>query len=48
MLTGNSVYGTKKLFVVDAGILPFQLTSHMMSMMYAVAGRAADIILAET
>ncbi|KAK4454486.1 hypothetical protein QBC34DRAFT_393518 [Podospora aff. communis PSN243] len=38
------VYGTKRLHVVDAGILPFQLTAHTMSTLYAVAGRAADVI----
>ncbi|KAF3912941.1 hypothetical protein ABW20_dc0104519 [Dactylellina cionopaga] len=40
------VYGTKNLLVVDAGILPFQITSHTMSMLYAVASRAASLILA--
>ncbi|KAG6084690.1 hypothetical protein E4U33_003005 [Claviceps sp. LM78 group G4] len=39
------VYGTKSLRVVDAGVLPFQVTSHMMSTLYAVAQRAADLIL---
>ncbi|KAJ6787515.1 hypothetical protein PWT90_02278 [Aphanocladium album] len=39
------VYGTKNLHIVDAGILPFQLTSHTMSTLYAVAQRAAQIIL---
>ncbi|KAM3461952.1 hypothetical protein NHJ6243_004564 [Beauveria neobassiana] len=39
------VYGTSKLHVVDAGILPFQLTSHTMSTLYAVAQRAAQIIV---
>ncbi|KAM7189607.1 GMC oxidoreductase [Rhypophila sp. PSN 637] len=38
------VYGTKSLYVVDSGILPFQVTSHLMSVLYAVAGRAADVI----
>ncbi|KAM3515328.1 hypothetical protein MY11210_001069 [Beauveria gryllotalpidicola] len=38
------VYGTKNIHVVDAGILPFQLTSHLMSTLYAVAQRAAQII----
>ena len=41
------VYGTSNLRVVDAGILPFQLTSHSMSTVYAVAQKAADIILAD-
>ncbi|KAG5923699.1 hypothetical protein E4U53_003532 [Claviceps sorghi] len=39
------VYGTKNLRIVDAGILPFQITSHMMSTMYAVAQRGAELIL---
>ncbi|KAK2617016.1 hypothetical protein QQS21_000107 [Conoideocrella luteorostrata] len=39
------VYGTKNLRVVDAGILPFQITSHTMSTLYAVAQRAAELIL---
>ncbi|KAJ4158368.1 uncharacterized protein LMH87_008897 [Akanthomyces muscarius] len=39
------VYGTKNLHIVDAGILPFPLTSHTMSTLYAVAQRAAQIIL---
>ena len=43
-LTSARVYGTKKLHVVDAGILPFQVTAHMMSTLYAVAARAADVI----
>ncbi|KAM3531743.1 hypothetical protein MY4038_004321 [Beauveria bassiana] len=39
------VYGTSNMHVVDAGILPFQLTSHTMSTLYAVAQRAAQIIV---
>ncbi|KFG83637.1 GMC oxidoreductase [Metarhizium anisopliae] len=39
------VYGAKNLRVVDAGILPFQLTSHTMSTLYAVAQKAAQLIL---
>ncbi|KAK8148784.1 hypothetical protein G3M48_009186 [Beauveria asiatica] len=39
------VYGTRNIHVVDAGILPFQLTSHTMSTLYAVAQRAAQIIV---
>lgn len=41
----NRVYGTKNLRVVDAGILPFQLTTHTMPALYATAQKAADIIL---
>lgn len=41
------VYGTRGLRVVDAGILPFQLTSHTMSMMYSVSQKAAQLILEE-
>ena len=40
----HRVHGTKKLHVVDAGILPIQTTSHMMSVLYSMAGRAADVI----
>ncbi|OAA41724.1 GMC oxidoreductase [Metarhizium rileyi] len=39
------VYGTQNLRVVDAGILPFQITAHMMSTLYAVAQKAAQLIL---
>ncbi|KAK9793658.1 hypothetical protein AB5N19_04130 [Seiridium cardinale] len=39
------VYGTRSLRIVDAGILPFQVTSHTMSMLYAVAQKAAALIL---
>jgi len=38
------VYGTKKLRIVDAGILPLQVTSHPMSLLYAVAQKAASLI----
>ncbi|KAB5540203.1 GMC oxidoreductase [Coniochaeta sp. 2T2.1] len=41
------VYGTRGLRVVDAGILPYELTSHLMSAVYAIALRAADLILAD-
>jgi len=39
------VYGTKRLRVVDAGILPLQVTSHPMSLLYAVAQKAAHLII---
>lgn len=42
---GNSVYGTRNLRVVDAGILPFEITSHPMPLLYAVAQKAAALIL---
>ena len=43
----NRVYGTKRLRVVDAGILPFEVTSHTQSLTYAVAQKGADLILAD-
>ncbi|KAL1858857.1 hypothetical protein Daus18300_009855 [Diaporthe australafricana] len=39
------VYGTKNLRVVDAGILPFEITSHPMPLLYSVAQKAAALIL---
>lgn len=38
------VYGTKKLSVVDASILPLIPATHLQMTMYAVAEKAADII----
>jgi hypothetical protein len=40
------VYGTSGLRVVDASILPLEITSHLMPTIYAIAQRAADLILA--
>ena len=40
----HRVYGTQKLRVVDAGILPLQVTSHPMPLLYAVAQKAASLI----
>lgn len=41
------VYGTANVRVVDASIFPFQVCGHLMSTLYAVAERTADIIKAE-
>lgn len=40
-----TVYGTSNVRVVDAGILPAQVDGHLTSTIYAVAERAADIII---
>lgn len=39
------VYGTNNVRVVDAGIFPAQVNGHLTSTIYAVAERAADIIM---
>jgi choline dehydrogenase-like flavoprotein len=38
------VYGTEKLSVIDASILPLVPAAHLQSTMYAVAEKASDII----
>ncbi|KAL1960358.1 hypothetical protein VTO42DRAFT_8318 [Malbranchea cinnamomea] len=40
------VYGTKNVRVVDASVLPFQVSGHLTSTLYAVSEKAADIIKA--
>lgn len=38
------VYGTANVRVVDASILPLQISGHLTATLYAVAERASDII----
>ncbi|KAG2416106.1 glucose oxidase precursor [Aspergillus terreus] len=42
-----NVYGTTNVRVVDASVLPFQVCGHLVSTLYAVAERAADLIKAD-
>lgn len=39
------VYGTENVRVVDASILPTQISGHLTSLIYAVAERAADLMM---
>ena len=40
------VYDTANVRVVDASVIPLQVTGHLVSTIYAVAARAADLIIA--
>ncbi|KAI9896923.1 hypothetical protein N3K66_007945 [Trichothecium roseum] len=39
------VYGTEGLRVVDASVVPMQVSGHLTAMLYAVAQRASEVIL---
>lgn len=39
------VYDTKNVRVVDASVIPLQVTGHLVSTIYAIAERAAELIL---
>ncbi|KAF9885600.1 hypothetical protein FE257_012806 [Aspergillus nanangensis] len=39
-----TVYGTENVRVIDASVLPIQVSGHLTSTLYAVSERAADII----
>lgn len=40
------VYGTQKLSIIDASIIPLIVGAHLQETMYAVAEKAADLIKA--
>ena len=40
------VYDTKNVRVVDASVLPLQVSAHLSSTIYGIAEKAADIIKA--
>lgn len=39
------VYGTRNVRVVDASIIPLQISGHLTATLYALAERASDIII---
>ena len=40
------VYGTRNVRVVDASVMPFQVSGHLTSTLYALSEKAAEIIKA--
>jgi choline dehydrogenase len=38
------VYGTTNVRVVDASVIPMQISGHLTATIYAIAERASDII----
>lgn len=43
----HRVHGTQRLRVLDASVLPFQVSSHLMTVLYGMAERAAQLIKAD-
>ena len=42
------VYGTGNVRVVDASVMPFQVSGHLTSTIYAISEKAADMIKEDT